>query len=64
MKNLSKTELEYLKGVRVQISTLSEQQDKLFRAAQKTLSPHFDKQWLEDYLHDYLYNEGALPEEI
>lgn len=62
--SLTKSELEYLQGVRAQIAALSAEQDKLFKIAQKTLGPRFDKRWLEDYLHDYLYNEGDLPEEI
>lgn len=62
MKELNETELKYLEGVRAQIAALSEQQDKLFNAAQKTLSPHFDGQGLEDYLFDYMFNGGELPE--
>lgn len=58
---LSKSELKYLEGVRAQIAALSAEQDKLFKTAQKTLSPHFDERWLEDYLFDYMFNGGELP---
>jgi len=58
---LSKSELKYLEGVRAQIAALSDEQDKLFKTAQKTLSPRFDERWLEDYLFDYMFNGGQLP---
>ena len=59
--NLTKSELKYLEGVRAQIAALSAEQDKLFKTSQKTLSPRFDEQWLEDYLFDYMFNGGELP---
>ena len=58
---LTESELKYLEGVRAQIETLSAEQDKLFKTAQETLSPHFDLKWRNDYLFDYMFNGGELP---
>lgn len=59
--NLTETEVKYLEGVRLQIDTLSSEQNKLFKAAQKTLIPHFDDQESEEFLFDYMFNGGQLP---
>lgn len=60
---LSESELKYLEGVRAQIEALSAEQDRLFKIAQETLSPHFDLKWRNDYLFDYMFNGGKLPED-
>jgi hypothetical protein len=62
--SLTESELKYLESVRAQIAALSDEQDKLFKTAQKTLSPRFDELWLEDYLFDYMFNDGDLPRDL
>jgi hypothetical protein len=60
---LTESEIKYMEGVRSQIEALSNEQYKLYKTAQKFLRPHFDEQWSEDYLFDYMFNGGELPKD-